>query len=161
MLLALAWGQLRGSGLSASRNQALIVGLNDSGKTSLFTILRYGKLSATQSSMEENSGSFRLHDRWLCIVYRRRAAKVQDFQFIDIPGHDKLRFKLLDYLPKARGVIFLVDASTFQKKIRSAAELLADILGERSVAKDEIPIVVVVISRRLLAVQDRLKLFRA
>ncbi|KAJ3215776.1 hypothetical protein HDU67_010346 [Dinochytrium kinnereticum] len=91
--------------------------------------------------MEDNVGSFSLHDRWLCIT-DGESPKPKQFNFIDIPGHDKLRFKLVDNLPKAKAILFVIDASTFQKKVRNIAELLADVLGDRGVAKDEIPVLV-------------------
>ncbi|KAJ3102348.1 hypothetical protein HDU97_000629 [Phlyctochytrium planicorne] len=69
-------------------------------------------------------------------------AKRKPVNVVDLPGHEKLRFRLADHLPKAKAVIFMIDSSTFQKSIRNVGDLLADVLGERSVAKDEINIAI-------------------
>jgi len=41
---------------------------------------------------------------------------------VDVPGHEKLRFKFTDFTPITRGVIFCIDSSTFAENVRSNAE---------------------------------------
>jgi signal recognition particle receptor subunit beta len=42
---------------------------------------------------------------------------------IDIPGHERVRGKFFDqYKSNARGIFFMVDASSLQKDIRDVAE---------------------------------------
>ncbi|KAG8301046.1 hypothetical protein J6590_061473 [Homalodisca vitripennis] len=53
---------------------------------------------------------------------------------IDIPGHERVRFKFFDqYKAIARGIIFVIDATTIQKEIRDAAELLYTILTDAAI----------------------------
>lgn len=48
---------------------------------------------------------------------------------VDIPGHERLRDKFFDeYKTGARGIIFVIDSSTLQKRIRDVAEYLHTIL---------------------------------
>ncbi|CAG8834188.1 2340_t:CDS:1, partial [Racocetra persica] len=41
---------------------------------------------------------------------------------VDVPGHEKLRFKFSDFIPITRGIIFLIDSSTCAKNSRQIAE---------------------------------------
>ncbi|KAJ3189579.1 hypothetical protein HK101_008893 [Irineochytrium annulatum] len=143
----------------------LITGLADSGKTALYMKvcnalteeklwlidvikLRYGKMVETQSSMEENDATFPVHNRWLRMAGVTSASTSpsppKSIHLVDLPGHDKVRYRLYDLLPQTARVVFLLDSSTFQRhRVRPAAELLADILGSSSVVRDGTPVLVV------------------
>ena len=42
---------------------------------------------------------------------------------MDIPGHERLRYKYFDkFKSSAKGLVFIIDSSTIQKDIRDAAE---------------------------------------
>ncbi|KAJ1548620.1 hypothetical protein HK405_001781 [Cladochytrium tenue] len=49
----------------------------------------------------------------------------------------------IERLPRARRVVVLLDSTTVAQNVRSFAELLVDILVERSVARDAVPVMVV------------------
>ncbi|KAJ1565609.1 hypothetical protein HK405_011974, partial [Cladochytrium tenue] len=49
----------------------------------------------------------------------------------------------IERLPRARRVVILLDSTTVAKNVRSFAELLVDVLVERSVARDVVPVMVV------------------
>ncbi|RIA89417.1 signal recognition particle receptor beta subunit-domain-containing protein [Glomus cerebriforme] len=110
----------------------LILGLADSGKTSFFIKLRDGKQVQTHTSMKENEGYINLENNGIPLT------KVP-IHFVDVPGHEKLRFKFSDFIPITRGIIFLVDSSTCVKNVRSIAEYLYDIFSNKDVIKHNIP----------------------
>jgi signal recognition particle receptor subunit beta len=48
--------------------------------------------------------------------------KVKPVHIIDVPGHARLKPKLDEVLPKAAGVVFIVDAQDFLSSMQAAAE---------------------------------------
>ncbi|EFO21392.1 hypothetical protein LOAG_07098 [Loa loa] len=114
-------------------NTVLIVGLSDSGKTMLFSKLINPKYSPkTYTSLKEN----RCED-----VSITNDTLVT---LIDFPGSERLRKQLFgNYLQKNRGslkgIIFVLDSSTFSKKSRDVAAFLYDVLHE---SEKKIPILV-------------------
>ncbi|VDN51176.1 unnamed protein product [Dracunculus medinensis] len=76
----------------------------------------------TYSSFKENEYKF------------FRDAAGRELTLIDIPGAERLRKRLLHkYLSERRsirGIIFVIDSSTFGRKSRDVAELLYDVLYE-------------------------------
>jgi len=41
---------------------------------------------------------------------------------IDIPGHERLRFKFSEFMPIARSIVFVVDSATVARQTRVLAE---------------------------------------
>ncbi|GAQ79462.1 signal recognition particle receptor subunit beta [Klebsormidium nitens] len=112
----------------------ILAGLTGAGKTALFTQLRDGSLhSGTVTSMEPNVGRF--------VLYGEKPTS-KPVQIADIPGHPRLRTKLDEYLPKARGIVFVVDAVDFMPNLRAVTELLYDILTRREVVRRRIPVLI-------------------
>ncbi|XP_065352005.1 signal recognition particle receptor subunit beta [Cloeon dipterum] len=104
-----------------SRSGILVVGLNDSGKTLMFSQIVYNEFVDTFTSMKENIGDF--------------TASKSVLKIIDIPGHERVRAKFFDeHKRNARGIAFLVDASNLQSNIRDAAEYLYSILTDPVIA---------------------------
>lgn len=52
--------------------------------------------------------------------YQKR--KIKPVHLVDVPGHSRLRPKLDEYLPKAAGIVFVVDALEFLPNCRAASE---------------------------------------
>ena len=61
---------------------------------------------------------------------------------VDIPGHDRVRFRYVEFLPVTRSIVFVVDSTTITRKIRPAAEYLYDILAQPQVQKQKIPVLI-------------------
>jgi len=61
---------------------------------------------------------------------------------IDVPGHEKLRFHVHDYLRFASRILFLVDATNFGQHIRANAEFLYTILADPLVIAYRIPVLI-------------------
>jgi signal recognition particle receptor subunit beta len=111
------------------KNTFLIVGLSDSGKTLIFTkLINKDVNQTTYTSIKEN-----VYDKLL-------TKKGQDHRLVDYPGAEKLRTGLFDNwlkkeLPSVRGVIFVIDSGTFNRKLRDVAELLYDVLYQLKINK--------------------------
>ncbi|XP_063974627.1 signal recognition particle receptor subunit beta [Diachasmimorpha longicaudata] len=100
----------------------LITGLCDAGKTLLFTSLIHEIHFPTYTSVKENI---------VDIPVNRMLLKI-----IDIPGNEKLRYRIFDqYKSSARGLAFVIDSVTFQKDIRDVAEFLYTLLCDSIVHK--------------------------
>ncbi|XP_015122486.1 signal recognition particle receptor subunit beta [Diachasma alloeum] len=106
----------------------LITGLCDAGKTLLYARLIHSRFIETYTSAKENVDDIEIKDNSLKIV--------------DIPGHERLRYRIFDkYKSSARGLIFVIDSVTFQKDIRDVAEFLYTLLCDSSLQKS-LPILV-------------------
>ncbi|OZJ02591.1 hypothetical protein BZG36_03658 [Bifiguratus adelaidae] len=133
-------------------NTILLVGNSQSGKTSLFSLLTYGKAVETRTSMKENEGNVilrdpedvriaagRVHDSmhlYLTIRFRQQhTLRTSAIHLVDVPGHEKLRFKLADFTPIAGGVVFIVDSATVSRNARSVAEHLYELLTDKNILK--------------------------
>lgn len=91
------------------RTDIVLAGLCDSGKTLLFSLIVNGKPVETFASLKENTGFLNVQSGVLRLV--------------DMPGHERLRLKLLDtYKQSAKAVVFVIDSSTVQKEIKDVAE---------------------------------------
>lgn len=62
---------------------------------------------------------------------------------VDFPGHPRLSGGLVDYLAKARGIIFVIDAATLARNLRNVTDYLYGILAEPIVRKQKTPILIV------------------
>ncbi|RUP47900.1 LOW QUALITY PROTEIN: signal recognition particle receptor beta subunit-domain-containing protein [Jimgerdemannia flammicorona] len=112
------------------------MGISDAGKTALFTQLRYGKQAKTQTSMKENEARISLLGKDGLPLTK------QPVHLVDLPGHERLRFKFTDYTPIARGVVFVVDSATATRTARPIAEYLYDLLSNKHVAKNQVPVLI-------------------
>ncbi|CAI4945053.1 ANM_HP_G0122760.mRNA.1.CDS.1 [Saccharomyces cerevisiae] len=96
----------------------IIAGPQNSGKTSLLTLLTTDSVRPTVVSQEPLSAA----------DYDGAGVTLVDF-----PGHVKLRYKLSDYLKTrakfVKGLIFMVDSTVDPKKLTTTAEFLVDILS--------------------------------
>ncbi|EFJ29064.1 SRP receptor, beta subunit [Selaginella moellendorffii] len=120
------------------RNTIVILGLSGSGKTALFYQLRDASLyEGTVTSMVPNEDTFLLHSEI------SKSGKIKPVHVVDLPGHPKLRPLLDDYLPKAQGILFMVDALDFVPNVRSTAEYLYEVLSKPLVVKRKLPVLIV------------------
>nr|GEV99404.1 signal recognition particle receptor subunit beta-like [Tanacetum cinerariifolium] len=118
-------------------NTIVLTGLSGGGKTVLFYQLRDGSShQGTVTSMEPNEGLFVLNSE------TSKKGKIKAVHLVDVPGHSRLRPKLDEYLPRAAGIVFVVDAVEFLPKCPEASEYLYDILTKASVVKKKIPLLI-------------------
>ncbi|CAD6343461.1 unnamed protein product [Miscanthus lutarioriparius] len=122
---------------SSKPNTIVLSGLSGSGKTTIFYQLQDGSShQGTVTSMEENNDTFVLHSE------QERKGKVKPVHVVDVPGHSRLKPKLDEVLPKAAGVVFVVDAQDFFSSMQAAAEYLYDILTKATVVKKKVPVLI-------------------
>ncbi|KAL6956786.1 hypothetical protein U1Q18_017095 [Sarracenia purpurea var. burkii] len=115
----------------------VLIGLSGSGKTVLFYQLRDGSFHrGTVTSLEPNEGKFVLHSEL------SKKGKIKPVHIVDVPGHSRLRPKLDEILPKAAGVVFVVDALEFLPNCHAASEYLYEILTRAIVIRKEIPVLI-------------------
>ncbi|XP_006822972.1 signal recognition particle receptor subunit beta-like [Saccoglossus kowalevskii] len=119
-------------GRKNTRRGVLLVGLCDSGKTLLFSKLTSGKYVMTQTSIKENSGTYKL-----------QGEKKGVLKILDLPGHERLRNHKIDqFKDQARCIVFLVDSVTFQKDIKEVAELLYNLLSDQVISHNALPFLI-------------------
>ncbi|KAL7091709.1 hypothetical protein ACP275_12G121500 [Erythranthe tilingii] len=116
-------------------NTILLTGLSGSGKTVLFYQLRDGSShKGTVTSMEPNDDTFILHSE------TSKKRKIKPVHIVDVPGHSRLRPKVDEFLFRAAGIVFVIDAVEFLPNVRAASEYLFDILTKATVVKKKIPV---------------------
>lgn len=63
---------------------------------------------------------------------------------IDIPGHERLRYKYFDqYKSSAKVVAYVIDSITIQKEIRDVAEFLYNILTDPVILRNSTHVAVI------------------
>ncbi|XP_057336716.1 signal recognition particle receptor subunit beta [Microplitis mediator] len=121
-LVFFTWRKRKSAGRSI-----LVTGLSDAGKTLLYARLVHDKFIETYTSAKENIGDIDVNDKSL--------------QVVDIPGHERLRYKFIDkYKTQAIGLIYVIDSVSIQKDIRDVTEFLYNILTDSKIQK--IPVLI-------------------
>jgi len=97
-------------------NILLLIGPPDAGKTAILSTLAYGQTLPTHTSLQTNSS--------VCTLPTLKQA----LRIVDVPGHPRVRDQFQEYLPDAKAVIFVADASTVSRNGPAVAEHLHHIL---------------------------------
>ncbi|KAF9974059.1 hypothetical protein BGZ65_008928 [Modicella reniformis] len=113
-----------------SKNTFLLTGLPFAGKTAVYYMINHNKAVETVTSIKENETDFLLTEG------------KPPVHIVDIPGHERLRFKFSEFMPIARAVVFVVDSSTVSRQTRLLAEYLYDILADNFAQNEKIPILI-------------------
>jgi len=111
----------------------LLLGICNAGKTALFMQLREGKISDTHTSMKENEDS---------VALRLKNAKTLPVRVVDFPGSPRLRAQLERFLPRARLIVFLIDAVEIRSELTAVARYLYDLFVDKEVNKKNIPFLI-------------------
>ncbi|XP_050520617.1 signal recognition particle receptor subunit beta [Daktulosphaira vitifoliae] len=102
---------------SKSYRDVLLVGLCDSGKTTLYSYLLFNKSVQTFTSQIENIGEYK--------------NKKNSFRVVDIPGHERVFGKFWDlYKSGCKGIIFVIDSETVQTSLCDVADLLYRVITD-------------------------------
>ncbi|XP_066934308.1 signal recognition particle receptor subunit beta-like [Clytia hemisphaerica] len=118
---------------SKSGDSVILLGLCDSGKTSLFGQLTTGKELKTQTSIIENKGK----------ISTTATKNGKPWKLIDIPGHERVRDKYFyNNKDNARGILFLIDSVNFPREIRDVAECMYDLLANRTMQRNKVSVMV-------------------
>lgn len=106
-----------------SSNTVLLLGLSDSGKTGLFTKLIFNKRKKSVTSLTNNVAE----------------CKDLNLHVIDLPGADRLRDIYWEqHKANANRIIFVIDSTTIQEKIRDVSEYLYGLLSDGIIYKNKI-----------------------
>jgi len=98
----------------------LLLGNCGAGKTALFYRLK------DEAAFPELVTSIDISDEQLAIQNEEKPTRVVDF-----PGHGRLRAQLVDYIPEARCIIFVVDsADTGARNLPELSNLMYDVFSE-------------------------------
>ena len=136
LIARLAFGSRRSRG--GSGDAVLLCGVCGAGKTSLFQTLRTGApFLRTVTSMAPNDARFAVEG-----TSATRGVVSKHVRVVDLPGHPRLRAAFDEHAPRARAIVFLVDAVDFTARRREAAERLFEILSDPAVAKRRCPVLV-------------------
>ncbi|KAG0254714.1 hypothetical protein BG011_005549 [Mortierella polycephala] len=112
------------------KNTILITGLPFAGKTVIYYQISSSKTVETVTSIQENEAEVALIEGKSSI------------HIVDIPGHERLRFKFSEFMPIARAIVFVVDSATVSRQSRLLAEYLYDILSNKFTLDEKIPILI-------------------
>ncbi|ORX53686.1 P-loop containing nucleoside triphosphate hydrolase protein [Hesseltinella vesiculosa] len=93
--------------------------------------------------MKENEASFVLNNKTLEVV--------------DIPGHERLRYRYADFLNVAQCVLFVVDSTTLHRNVRPVAEYLYDLLANPIVQAQKIPVLIVCNKQDMITALPKIK----
>lgn len=106
-----------------SLNVVVLTGLSDSGKTAIFSKVIFNKPKKSVTSLKESEAT----------------TSELNLKLIDLPGSDRLRNRYWEqYRTKARHVIFVLDSTTIDNKLRDLSEYLYILLSDEILYKNKI-----------------------
>ncbi|XP_066152014.1 signal recognition particle receptor subunit beta [Euwallacea fornicatus] len=110
--------------LKSSKKCVLLTGLNDSGKTLIYSQLIYKRYIMTYTSSQDNFNQYNCDGKELTIV--------------DLPGFHSIRQQFFEkYKDSSKGIVYVVDSVTLAKNIRDAANTLYNILIDPVIMKNK------------------------
>ncbi|XP_066248240.1 signal recognition particle receptor subunit beta [Euwallacea similis] len=110
--------------LKSSKRHVLLTGLNDSGKTLIYSQLIYNRHIMTYTSSQDNFNQYNSDGKELTIV--------------DLPGFHSIRQQCFEkYKDSSKGIVYVVDSVTLAKNIRDAANILYNILTDPVIMKNK------------------------
>lgn len=128
------------------RDSVLLVGicgesdLPSPGKTTLFNTIRNGSPPryGCVPSMQTNEAVFAPSAH-----FSRGTRADTPVRWVDVPGHPRVRTpELAKHIPRARCVVFVIDATAFSTSARRDATLLHDVLVHQDVVKRATPVLI-------------------
>ncbi|KAG5449811.1 Signal recognition particle receptor subunit beta [Clonorchis sinensis] len=103
--------------LRKKRSSVLILGICDSGKTTLFAQLHHGVTMPTHTSLKENIGKFETEKEILTLI--------------DVPGHEKVRYECFGkFKCDTRASLFVIDSKNIQTELKDVAEFMYNVLTD-------------------------------
>jgi len=124
----------------------LILGPSNAGKTSLYLTLKDGKVcTGTTTSMQENEGTFKI---------AQDGEDEPEVHFIDYPGDRSLSYRIPDFYPVAKVVVFMVDSNDKKSIEREAAEIMYSMLTHPGIV-DQSPSIIVACNKTDLILHSK------
>jgi len=105
------------------KRYVLLTGLNESGKTLIYSHLLHNKHVMTYTSTQDNVDEYKVDGKEVAVA--------------DLPGFHSIRHQFFEkYKDNSKGIVFVVDSVTLPKNIRDAANVLYNILVDPVVIKN-------------------------
>jgi signal recognition particle receptor subunit beta len=118
---------------STKKDLVLLVGPCGGGKTVLAYRLQSDKVVLTVTSIKPHTVQLKADS----------AKDGAGVSLVDFPGHPRLKSQLAsDYLPRAKKVVFVLDAVSTMSKLREAAELMYDMFTDPCFENNGPPVLV-------------------
>jgi len=134
IFLVIALGKVTFARTKKRGNTVILVGLCDSGKTTLFLVLRTGRAGETVTSMTVNEDTFCLY---------KEPLNGKPVHIVDFPGFHRLRSDLYKkYINQATGIIFLVDAVEFGSHVSAVGEYLYELFTHPVIQEKKLPMLI-------------------
>ncbi|XP_060527982.1 signal recognition particle receptor subunit beta isoform X1 [Cylas formicarius] len=107
----------------SGKRYILLVGLNESGKTLIYSQLFFQKHVTTYTSSQDNLEKY--------------CANGKEVTVVDVPGFHSIRQRFFEkYRDNSKGIVYVVDSVTLGKNIRDAAMVLYNILIDPAILKN-------------------------
>lgn len=136
--LGLGRGGRGGGGKSGRGSSIVIAGPSNSGKTTLFYMLKDGSTHlGVVASMAENAATVSVKPP----AGSGRAAR-SGVAIVDVPGHHTARHRLEALLNSAAAVVFVVDAVEVTPHRTEAADVLFEVLAHPAVQRRRTPVLI-------------------
>ncbi|KAF8586526.1 hypothetical protein K439DRAFT_1659622 [Ramaria rubella] len=119
VLFILVFALVRRRKSTTKGSAILLTGSSDAGKTAIHSVLLYGRVLPSHTSLQTNISLLNLPSS---------EKQSQTARLIDVPGHSRIRDQFKEHLSEARAVVFVVDASTVARNGAAVAEHLHHIL---------------------------------
>ncbi|XP_030751248.1 signal recognition particle receptor subunit beta [Sitophilus oryzae] len=108
--------------LKSGKRNVLLTGLNESGKTLIYSQLLHNKHVTTFTSIQENIDEYHVEGKSVTII--------------DLPGFHSIRQQFFEkHKESTKGIIYVIDSVTLPKNIRDVANVLYNILTDPVVMK--------------------------
>lgn len=69
-------------------------------------------------------------------------AEKKPLHIIDLPGHEKQRFRFPEFATISAGIVFLVDSASVSQNSVPVAEYLYEILSNNLITKNKVPVLI-------------------
>ncbi|VEL12598.1 unnamed protein product [Protopolystoma xenopodis] len=120
------------------KTDVILLGICESGKTTIFYKLVHNSHAMTFTSLKENKGPYGSD---VSIPYLLK--QKMKLNIVDIPGHEKLRYEFFDrHKSSLKALIFVVDSNTISYDLKDTAEFLYNILTDPIISKSNPPILI-------------------
>lgn len=124
---------------SSAGQYILLVGLEEAGKTLLFSQLVYGKKILSFTSMKQNESQIKV-----TIDGSDTGRACKSCHICDLPGFARLRAQYWDnFRSKARAIMFVLDASSLSSNCKEVGDFLYSILADEITQQGRLPVLVV------------------
>lgn len=124
----------------SKEKNVFLVGLKDSGKTSLFYQIVAKEKVSTITSQVPNS---------FVITEGKKS-----LHFVDLPGHPRIRTEVMNKLKESTAIIFTIDSETILKLISDIANFLYDILSDSIIIRNKVPILIAITKTDIIGSRD-------